>query len=181
MNISRSEINAQKRQFSMTPSERVSSRLTVFYQIVIPSLSAAATGIIIGVSYLFGGYASNGSQPVSSGAIFAIAILGFLVTFVLVAMLLPLKRIDIGDKIYIRGLRKVVDVRFEDIKRVDELSYLTMSPIFLHFRFKTLFGDSVIFLPRMFPLTNAKSQPIVQRLRTLALRAAAEDSSVEET
>jgi hypothetical protein len=86
-----------------------------------------------------------------------------------------LKRVEITDStLHISNYLREIVVPMRDLDEVTENRWVNIHPVTLHFKRRTEFGHSVVFMPTARWFAFFSSHPIVAELRALAARASTE-------
>lgn len=132
-----------------------SSALTLLVKVVVPTLWIPGFGAIAVFSGDFRFYVAW--------------IIGSL--FIL-WLAVPLKEVSVeGDELLVSGLRRKVNLPISEVKDVSENAWISGRPITVHFKNKTAFGKSVMFIPSGTVLNPFTPHPTLIELRRRILKA----------
>ena len=128
--------------------QRVSSNLTIFFKIFLPTSWIAFFGPMT-IAFII---AENANLPFGGGALVRFGFLGGFLLFLLLIyiFLIPLKRVEFSsDGIYVSNYFKTFRYQYMDLKKVTEfnLGFFTLGTLVL--KEKGKFGKKIRFLISM--------------------------------
>jgi len=142
--------------------QRISTNLTLFYKIFIPTFWIVFFGAVLLASLLLP-YPYVGNIPRST---FQIGMLLFFLSGVgaLYITLMPLKRVEMDrDFVYVTNYFKTYRYPYHNIEKIEVSKFLFFSTAVLHLREGGRFGKHMRFVPSLFRLRDfLESNPAIE-------------------
>ena len=128
--------------------KRLSSEVTLVYQVVYPILFSFLT-VIVFLTLLNGGMSGRGGQPPPSYTKWLVLAGGGLATIWAIAQALMIQCVSIEDnKLKVSGLWCVDEIGIESIESIRETRFRNPKLVIVRLRIKSKFGKTLRFIPR---------------------------------
>jgi hypothetical protein len=136
----------------------LSSRLTFVIKFLLPPFMFFALGFMTCMSW--GQYMVGSPNRLPAAFIWVFTVVWVATTWMLWRWGVPVKHVQLIDSnLRVSNYLRHFDVPLSAIKRISENRWINSNPVTLEFDRHTLFGDSIMFMPkwRMYPMASPHS------------------------
>lgn len=135
---------------------QISSNATILLKFIVPSI------FYLAFTFAIAGLITEGKYAGALSASFVLVIFGLFIYMAFVR----LKHVSIDDEyVFISNYFKTIKISFSELESVSDLSFGgNYQPIFIHFKKRTDFGYSIIFINTCTRYFNFSEQSITKEL-----------------